>query len=269
VNFLGTEGMAAFIHSALDIAVWDLTLKHRGLTLQQACNRPQRPTPCYASRDLWPNLTPGECHSRATQLISDGARGIKIWVSNNDLFRQRDRVFAVREAFGADGDLYIDANQGFSPRRALEFAQLIAPARPQWLEDPVHKDDLAGLTWIADRSPVPIATGENAYGIVGVKRLLDSASIQTLLIDLQRIGGISGWSRAEALARSHGVRVSSHLFPEISARLLSGCHAEEAIVEGSAFLDTLFEPLSMKNGRVTPPVSYGAALAPRGVDWNH
>jgi mandelate racemase len=268
VNFLGTEGMAAFIHSALDVAVWDVTLKHRSLTLQQAVNRPQRPAACYTSRDLWPNLTPAECHRRAEELIQAGARGVKIWVSSVDMLVQRDRVFAVREALGADGDLYIDANQGFQPRQALEFAQLVAPARPQWLEDPVHKDDLDGLTWVADRSPVPIATGENAYGICGIKRLLDSANLQTLLIDLQRIGGISGWNCAVALACAQGIRVSSHLFPEIGARLLCGCRSAEAVVEVSSFLDSLFEQLPMMNGTIAPPCSSGASLTPRGIAWS-
>jgi mandelate racemase len=39
--------------------------------------------------------------------------------------------------------------------------------------------------------------------------------------DVMKIGGVTGWQRAAALAQVHGLRVSSHLWPEISAHPLS------------------------------------------------
>ena len=45
--------------------------------------------------------------------------------------------------------------------------------------------------------------------------------------DLERIGGVTGWLRAAALAPAHGIEMSSHLFPEVSAHLLAvtpTCH---------------------------------------------
>ena len=45
--------------------------------------------------------------------------------------------------------------------------------------------------------------------------------------DVQRIGGVTGWLRAAALAHAHGIEMSSHLFPEFSVHLLGvtpTCH---------------------------------------------
>ena len=38
--------------------------------------------------------------------------------------------------------------------------------------------------------------------------------------DVMKIGGVTGWMRAAALAHAKGIRVSSHLWPGISAQLL-------------------------------------------------
>jgi len=45
--------------------------------------------------------------------------------------------------------------------------------------------------------------------------------------DAQRIGGVTGWLRAAALAQAAGLEMSSHLFPETSCHLLAvtpTCH---------------------------------------------
>ena len=41
------------------------------------------------------------------------------------------------------------------------------------------------------------------------------------MLDVMKIGGVTGWLRASAMAAAQGLRVSSHLWPEISAQLLS------------------------------------------------
>lgn len=41
------------------------------------------------------------------------------------------------------------------------------------------------------------------------------------MADAAKIGGVTGWLRAAALAESAGLPLSSHLSPEISAHLLA------------------------------------------------
>jgi mandelate racemase len=269
VNFLGTQGMAAFVLSALDLAVWDLVLKTQGASLQTARNRPSGPAPCYASRDLWPSVDPLDCGRIAAGLIADGFRGVKMWVSNRDPRRERARVAAVREAIGPGNALYIDANQVFRPRQALEFAESVAEFTPEWLEDPVHKDDMTGLAWLTERSPVPIATGENAYGADGLKRVLDAAPIASALVDLQRIGGITGWLQAEALCAVYGVRCTTHVYHHVGARLLAGCQPKDGLVEYSNWFDGPFGAPEMQDGFIVPNAAPGATADPQApIAWS-
>jgi mandelate racemase len=71
--------------------------------------------------------------------------------------------------------------------------------------------------------------------------------------DAQRIGGVTGWMRAAALAQAAGMEMSSHLFPEVSAHLLAAtptCHWLEFVDWAAPILE---EPLRVKEGFVLPP----------------
>jgi mandelate racemase len=268
VNFLGTQGMATFVLSALDMAVWDLVLKDKNVSMQSIRNRPERPAACYYNMHLAHDVDPDDCRRLVAAAVAKGFHAIKMWVSNRNLRRDRERVAAVRDALGPDRGLCIDANQVLTPRQAVELGDLIAEYRIEWLEDPIHKDDMAGLAWVAERSAVPIATGENAYGVDGLRRLLEAARIQTALIDFQRIGGITGFMQAEALCLSQGVRTSTHQHHPVAARLLAGCRLKEAVVEYSTWIEGPFGPAQIRDGGIVPDPGPGATCVPRSeVRW--
>jgi mandelate racemase len=81
--------------------------------------------------------------------------------------------------------------------------------------------------------------------------------------DAQRIGGVTGWMRAAALAQGAGVEMSSHLFPEASSHLLAvtpTCHWLEFVDWAAPILQ---EPLAVKDGLVSMPEKPGL-----GMTWN-
>ena len=81
--------------------------------------------------------------------------------------------------------------------------------------------------------------------------------------DVMKIGGVSGWLRAAALAESKGLPMSCHLFPEISAHLLAitpTCHWLEYMDWANVLLQ---QPFEVKNGHVVIPDAPGA-----GIAWN-
>ncbi|MGH9578242.1 MAG: enolase C-terminal domain-like protein, partial [Terriglobales bacterium] len=81
--------------------------------------------------------------------------------------------------------------------------------------------------------------------------------------DAQRIGGVTGWMRAAALAQGAGLEMSSHLFPEASAQLLAvtpTCHWLEYVDWADAVLE---EPVKVTNGQALGPAGPGL-----GMKWN-
>lgn len=79
--------------------------------------------------------------------------------------------------------------------------------------------------------------------------------------DAARIGGVTGWLSAAALAERRAVPLSSHLYPEISVALLCAsptAHWLEYVDWAEAFLA---EPLRLADGAATPPAGPGVGHA--------
>jgi mandelate racemase len=92
---------------------------------------------------------------------------------------------------------------------------------------------------------------------------LAAGACDYVMPDAERIGGVTGWMRAAALAQGAGVEMSSHLFPEVSCHLLAAtptCHYLEYVDWADAVLE---EPARLEDGRVVVPSTPGT-----GMRWN-
>jgi mandelate racemase len=81
--------------------------------------------------------------------------------------------------------------------------------------------------------------------------------------DVMKIGGVTGWLRAAALAQAHGLRVSSHLWPEVSARLLCCTPTAHWLEYADWWNPVLAEPLRVENGAAVVDNSVGS-----GLEWD-
>ena len=91
-------------------------------------------------------------------------------------------------------------------------------------------------------------------------RAIALRSLDLVMPDVQRIGGVTGWLRAAALAHAHGIEMSSHLFPEVSCHLLAAtptCHWLEYVDWANPVLK---DPVGLKDGQVMIPDGPGLGL---------
>ena len=93
-------------------------------------------------------------------------------------------------------------------------------AGPRW-EDLRWADDDAGHAAIRAVGGAPVQIGENWWGPAAMARSLAAGACDLAMPDAMKIGGVSGWLRAAALADAAGMPLSSHLFPEVSVHLLA------------------------------------------------
>jgi mandelate racemase len=132
-----------------------------------------------------------------------------------------------------------------------------------WIEEPVRADDFSGCSQIRKEVRTPIQAGENFMGPEQMAQALAAGACDFVMPDAQRIGGVTGWLRAAALAQGAGMEMSSHLFPEASCHLLAvtpTCHWLEYVDWANPILQ---EPVRVKNGCVTIPERAGL-----GMTWN-
>ncbi len=116
---------------------------------------------------------------------------------------------------------------------------------------------------MAREAKTPIQCGENWWGCLDLQHALDAQASEFMMPDVMKIGGVTGWLRAAALAQTRGVRLSNHLWPEISAQLLCLTPTAHWLEYADWWNPIMAEPLQIDNGLATVEGATGT-----GVSWN-
>ena len=117
------------------------------------------------------------------------------------------------------------------------------------MEEPIRHDDYRRQRALARELETPIQIGENFSETSAMAAALAAGAADYVMPDLERIGGVTGWLRAAALAATHRIEMSSHLYSEVSAHLLAAtptCH----FLEYMDWADTDLDRTARDCGRV-------------------
>ena len=113
----------------------------------------------------------------------------------------------------------VDFNQSLDPVEARRRIARLAQFDLHWVEEPVEAEDAHGHARVRANSPVPIQTGENWWFPRDMEKSIAAGASDYAMLDVMKIGGVTGWLRAAALAEAASLPVSSHIFTEVSAHL--------------------------------------------------
>lgn len=252
INFIGFSGVSIMGISAIDGAMWDLRGKAAGLSISRLLGRARDRVPAYASGGLWLSQSTDELVEQAGGFAAAGFKAMKLRLAGRadvDLPRLR----AVRQAIGNEVKLMVDANQVLDAKAAIRLGRQMAEYGIGWFEEPVPAHDLEQSAEVAAALDMPVASGENDYTLHGFKRLLDAKAADILMPDLQRVGGVSEFVRAGALAAAYNKPVSSHLFPEMSLQVM-GSIPNATLLEHLEWYSPLYqEQMQMEAGDILVP----------------
>lgn len=259
-RLLGARGVVSMVMAGIDIACWDALAIAAGLPLARLLGAPLRSTPAYNSNGLG-LLNPQAAADEALELVDEGFHGIKMRLGRPTAQEDLAAVQAVRSAVPGDIALMADFNQGLTPREAHERCRLLDDEGLYWIEEPVAHDDYTTSAELAALLRTPVQIGENFAGPRPMAQALERRACDLVMPDLERIGGVSGWMQAAALAEVARIELSSHLFHEVSAHLLAATPTAHWI-EYVDWTDAIVqEPLKVIDGRITPPHRPGNGLA--------
>jgi len=250
----GPGGIFTLALSAIDIACWDLKGKAVGQPVAALLGGLRDRVPTYASGALMRPHPIDYLAKAGPRLYDMGFRQMKMQCGSEPTVEASvERVRVMREAIGPDVDLMCDINQLWSVNQAIEVGKRIEPYHLFWLEDPTAHDDFAGLARIADNLTTPIAAGEYHYGIVPFRHMLEARSIDIVMIDLLRAGGITQWMKIAGMAEAFNLPVVSHLVPELHVHLIA------AIPNG---LTVEYMPWTLRLWEETPKLDRGQLVVP-------
>ena len=262
---IGVTGTARMALSGLDAAIWDALAIAAGLPLASMLGRGPRPVRAYNSCGLGlmaPSAVAAVANE-AERLVERGFKAIKLRLGYPTLAEDLSAFKAVHNRVGAAVAVMVDYNQALSVDDALLRASALASEGATWLEEPIRHDDLEGNARIAAASAIPLQIGENFNGVEAMAAALRAQACRLVMPDLARIGGVTGWMQAAALAATHRVPMSSHLFPEVSAHLLAATPTADWLEYVDWGDGIVQEPLKIVDGMAIPPDRPGA-----GLDWD-
>ncbi len=263
LHLVGREGVSLIAVSGLDMAAWDALAKAANLPLAVLLGGTLGPVPAYNTKGLW--LTPLETlGEEAGELVGEGGfGGLKLRLGRERLDDDIAAIGAVREAVGTEVKLMSDFNQGLSLGDALHRCHGLDNQGLYWFEEPIAYDNIAGYARLTREVKTPVQLGENFYGPRAMDQAVQAGAGDYVMPDLMRIGGVTGWLRAAAIAGAAGIEMSSHLYPEVSAHLMRVTETAHWL-EWEDWADPILaEPFKLENGRLIIP-----DVAGNGLQWN-
>ncbi|MHA1148519.1 MAG: mandelate racemase/muconate lactonizing enzyme family protein [Promethearchaeota archaeon] len=198
--------------SALMIACWDIIGKATKQPIYKLIGGMKQKVKCYASmpRGYKPKAAVGAVESALKPELG-GFKAVKLRIGNGP---KKDEILIkeVRDAF-PDIDIMVDANSAYkSITEALKVANICAKYDITWLEEPIPTDNLKGLKRLRDKSPLPIAGGENDMAIFRFEDILDTDCFDIIQPDTTRSGGYLQMKKIDAMAEVRGVQCIPHIF---------------------------------------------------------
>jgi mandelate racemase len=260
LHFVGYEGLSMIAASGLDMAAWDALAQAAGQPLCALLGGSVGPVKAYNSNGLWLQQ-PEAVAAEALELRDEGGfTGLKLRLGRESVAADLATLDAVRRAVGNDMNLMIDFNQGLTLAEALQRCHLIDGHGLAWIEEPIVYDNIDGYVQLARELRTPLQIGENFYGPREMHKALQRKACDLVMPDFMRIGGVTGWLRAAAIAGAAGVPVSTHLYPEVAAHVMRVTETAHWL-EWQDWADPILEePYRVADGNLIIPDRPGVGL---------
>jgi mandelate racemase len=258
-RLVGWQGLIGMAVAGLDMAFWDATARALDQPVVRLLGGSPISLPAYDSYGI---VDLGTDEPTLRRSVEEGFRAVKIKIGDGGLDKDVMTVGAVRQIIGPEVRLMVDYNQSLNPVEASRRIARLAEFDLHWVEEPVRAEDLGGHARVRARSTVPIQTGENWWFPSDMAKAIAARASDLAMLDVMKIGGVTGWLSAIGQAEAASLPVSSHIFVEVSAHMLAvtpTVHWLEHLDVASAIL---MEPYRAVAGRVT---ARGPGF---GLDWD-
>lgn len=265
IHWVGRAGVVHMAQSMIDIALWDLAAQRAGLPLWQMLGGRHSTLETYNTDGGWLNFTIDELIADITEIVGHGWKRVKVKVGGRNLQTDLERVRRVRDSLSSEILLMVDANQKWDLITARRALPRLVELSVDWLEEPLHPDDIGGHQALASIGLIPIALGENLYSAEQFATFLNAKALDIVQVDVTRVAGITEWLRVSAHAQERGRWVVPHAgdMMQVHQHLVAATsNAREPLIEYLPWgLEVFSEPAHISGGILTLPTTPGASTS--------
>jgi L-alanine-DL-glutamate epimerase-like enolase superfamily enzyme len=87
---------------------------------------------------------------------------------------------------------------------------VLEEAQMDWVEEPLHADDLDGHRLLQRSTRLDIAAGESIYSGQQFASFIAADALRVVQVDATRVGGVTEWLQVAAHASGRGLRLVPH-----------------------------------------------------------
>jgi L-alanine-DL-glutamate epimerase-like enolase superfamily enzyme len=259
----GRRGLGMMAVSGVELALWDLAGKARGVPVYQLLGGL-----CQSRPRVYASLLRYDSETQVRQAVSAalvlGFTAVKL--------HQVDvaSVAGARDVAGPDVDLMLDTNCPWTVEEAIRLGRRLERYELRWLEEPVWPpEDYAGLARVRQAVRIPIACGENEATVFAYRDIIAAGAADIVQPSVTKVGGISEMKKIATLAAAANVTFVPHSFyfgPGLAATLhVAASTPGVPYVEmppGQLATPLLAEPIRFSGGAVTVPDRPGLGADP-------
>ena len=261
-TLIGLQGIVRMAMAGFDVAWWDAHARAANKPLVEFLGGTRKPIRAYNSCGLG-LMSTHALAKEVDELLEGGFTGVKLRLGYPTLEEDIAAVKAVRPRLPKGVSLMVDYNQALSVDEALRRGRALDEHALAWIEEPIRHDDYRGAARLARELSTPIQIGENFSQPFALEEAIAAKACDLVMPDLERIGGVTGWLRAADIARDAGMKMSSHLFPEVSSHLLAATPTCDWLEYVDWAAPVLQEPVAIVDGNVQIPGRAG-----NGMEWD-
>ena len=260
-RLVGQQGLIGMAIGAIDMALWDALGCAAGLPVVSLLGGEVRPLPAYDSYGI---IDPVKDAGLLERSVESGFRAIKVKIGGGTLEDDVRIVGETRRIIGPNVQLMVDYNQSQTVTERHRACSPAGGVRPRLGRGAggarTTCTAIGACAQVSRRCPSrPARTG----GSPAAWRTRSPQSASDLaMVDIMKIGGVTGWLNAMGQAEAASLPLSSHTFTEPSAHVL----AVSPTAHWLEYLDiagaVLTERLLPEDGRVAPR---GPGL---GITWD-
>ncbi len=234
--------------AGLDTALWDLRGKLEGKSVCALLGGAPRPFPVYGS-SMRRDITPEEEAERLVRLRdSHGYRAFKIRVGrecghDEDEWPGRTEALlpAVRAAVGDEVALLVDANSGYTPKKAIEVGRLLEQHGVCHFEEPCPYWEIGWTKEVTDALDLDVTGGEQDCDLTIWRRIVETRAVDIVQPDVCYLGGLTRTLRVAAMAGEAGLPCVPHS-ANLTLVTVFSLHMMGAIQNAGPYVEFSIEP---------------------------
>jgi mandelate racemase len=246
------------------MALWDVHARRTKLPLYRLLGAQPKRIPAYGAVGY-----DGEAGSAsiAERWAKRGFRGIKAKIGYETAARDIAVIRAMREAIGPDVAIMVDYNQSLlvvdAQARIRAISDALGPDGLTWIEEPLHSHDFAGHAQVTALTDIAIQAGENWWGAQDFQQATHHRATDLWMPDVMKVGGVTGWMAVANMASAQGMKVSNHLWPELSMHLMAATPTAHWLEYCDWWHPITAHPQPLIDGYATPSERDGS-----GIEWD-